>query len=243
LVINPKNISPIFDLSMFRESKAAKTFVARALSDASIRSLFEERYLSRTAPDVDQLRKLPEGTFGRTFATFIDHYGLEVEYAPPVEDKRDDALTYLRKRGRQTHDLWHVALGYRPDELGEMTICAFYVRQLHSPLNSMLLAVGFIYGTIKKPHMLVALLDAIVRGFTDAGRAKALMGVKWESMWERPALELRDELGIHVEREPWEQEDADAVSRRQLLDLGMDEHFEPIARATPASVQIPAEAR
>jgi ubiquinone biosynthesis protein COQ4 len=222
LAINPNNIDPIFRAGVFGDAKAVRLTVNRLESDPSIRAMINEGYLAREKYDIDALARLPEGTLGYSYARFIKHFDLKVDYAPPVDETKDSTLNYIRKRGRQTHDLWHVALGYRPDQLGEMKICAFYVRQIYSPLNALLLAVGLIVVVVRKPHAMHLLMDAIMTGWQDGAVAKRqLFGVRWEDNWARPIADLRAELGITVREEPWEQVTQAALETKAITELGL----------------------
>lgn len=207
MIRNPKDISPIFRVKRFLNHPAVRLCIAKTKSDPATAALFQERYRPREKVDLQKLALLPAGTFGHEFATHMLKNGLDVEFYPPELDRDTcDDLAYMRRRGRETHDMWHVALGYEADEEGEMEISAFYVAQLYSPLNAFLLALGFIVTTIKKPELYDKLMESIIRGWTMGKKAKPLFAVKWEENFERPLVELRRELNI--ENPTWEKASA-----------------------------------
>jgi len=82
--------------------------------------------------------------------------------------------------------------------MGEMGISAFYVAQINSPLNSMLLALALIKCTIKMPARLPELMNTITYGWQMGLKTPNIFGVKWEEMWDLPMDEVRQKVGIQA---------------------------------------------
>lgn len=66
------------------------------------------------------LLALPEGTFGREFAKYMDGHGFDPVERPKVELLGGEGA-YLMHRYRQCHDFWHALTGLPPTVAGEGT--------------------------------------------------------------------------------------------------------------------------
>ena len=95
-------------------------------------------WLGRSVPpivDIDYLRSLPMGSFGRTWAETLDAYALE-------------PLTAGGRR-QQLHDGIHVLTGYGTDPLGEAEVQAFLMGAKFR-LVHVLLMLGLLRGIVQK---------------------------------------------------------------------------------------------
>ena len=183
---------------------------ARLLS--RVRACEEGRALLDSRPiadgetiDLEDLMRLPHGTFGREYAEWMQEHGLR----PPdsSDDTRSgasaDAL-YLCDRIVQVHDFWHVLSGYDCDEDGELALLAFSAAQTRAPaLSAHLreavrreLRFAWRTGDSTWPHRLVALWRAWRRG----RRARFLVPVALEDDFILPIDSVRQRLGIQPAR-------------------------------------------
>jgi ubiquinone biosynthesis protein Coq4 len=202
LIINPKDISPIFKGRAFRNHKSFQLALASLHEDPGAHDLIERRHLFAEPIDLDRLASLPEGTMGQVFATHMRHYKLDVVFYPPLEDTQDDEISYLRKRARETHDIHHVVLGYPATEPGEMMISAFYLAQNRIPLSALLLGFGMLYTLLREPQRIDEFMDCVIKGWTQGKAAtRKVLGVKWEDYWETPLDEVRRMIGVTVEQD------------------------------------------
>ena len=93
--------------------------------------LAEFRELPARLYDHGTLRRLPEGSVGRAYVSFMEREGLTaqglVDEAEKVhrDDEHDDVIGWYARRKRDTHDLFHVLSGYGRDALGEASLLAF----------------------------------------------------------------------------------------------------------------------
>jgi ubiquinone biosynthesis protein Coq4 len=203
LIINPKDVSPIFKGRTFRNHKSFQLALASLHADPDCHALIEARYLNPTPMDLDALARLPEGTLGRVFAAHMRHYKLDVVFYPPLEDQHDDEISYVRKRARETHDIHHVVLGFPATEPGEMMISAFYLAQNRIPLSALLLGFGFLYTILREPERIDELVECLMTGWKMGKTAtRKVLGVKWEDYWETPIDEVRRMIGVTVESAP-----------------------------------------
>ena len=74
--------------------------------------------------EIEKLRTLPLGNFGRTWADFLDSHNLKPFTTGP--------------RRKQLHDGIHVLTGYGTDPIGEAEVQAFLLGAKFSPINAFL---------------------------------------------------------------------------------------------------------
>jgi ubiquinone biosynthesis protein COQ4 len=147
--------------------------------------------LNRDQVDLDALRRLPRDTLGGAYVAHLDDNGLSADtQAVQTRYVPDPDIAYLVRRFRQTHDVWHplVSLGVTPHE--EVLVHAFSYGQLHLPLSALVLFFGGLkHGVLERRwHML---RRTMIETYRAGKRAKNLMGVHWESLWDLPVEEVR----------------------------------------------------
>ncbi len=200
LIFNRRNYKPIYrGFRYFMEHESYQIALRRLREDPGTNELLESRYRQGLQVDWKKLKSLPENTLGFQFAQFMKHPEVTpLEHLPEAQTQISPEIDYLRQRIRLIHDIHHVVCGYPADELGEMGISAFYVAQINSPLNSMLLAFGLIKCTIRMPARLPELMQEITRGWQMGLKARNLFGIKWEELWETPVDEVRRQVGVEI---------------------------------------------
>lgn len=198
MVFKPNDISPIFVTGSFREHPSFELAVKAFKSKPEVNELIEKRYLSKEPFSLEELIKYPKGSLANEFATHMIENKLNVVFYPPMEDNRDDDINYLINRGRQTHDIHHVILGFPAVDIGEMKISAFYLSQNPIPLSAFLLGMGFWSAVIKQPHRLNELFNGIIEGWVIGKQAKDFFGIKWEEYWDKNIDSIREELNVKM---------------------------------------------
>lgn len=157
---------------------------------------------------LEQLKRFPEGTLGHAYLQFmVDNNLMEklavgyrelhesfeaegrLERLPPI-------LKYKVLRGYQTHDLHHVLTGYPATPLGELGLQAFELAQTPFPYAAMWIAVVTSHMTFVDPYLIAPAMDAITQGWAYGRRARSLQFVKFETMLERPLIEVRQAYGL-----------------------------------------------
>lgn len=161
------------------------------------RTILRERpRITSATVDLGELRALPEGTLGRTYAEHLDRCGLDLDaLSVPVTRGRDEEANYLLERVRQTHDVWHAVLGLGAAGHEEVLVHAFQWPQLHMPYSALVV----FFGTIK--HLVgerrwATLKRALPGAYRAGRRAAPLLPVYWERRWEQPIESLRAELRV-----------------------------------------------
>ena len=184
-----------FDTLQRIGDRMAKDPVARATFDA--RPDIVEKLADREA-----LARLPEGSFGRAYLSFVDREGISADgiLAASKAGMKDDTLPapldWVNARMRDTHDLWHVATGYQGDVLGETALLGFTFAQTYNPAIGLIIVVGLLK-TLDHPHARQTILDGLRRG----RRAAWLPGQPWESLLALPVAEVRRRLSLDAPAE------------------------------------------
>ena len=144
--------------------------------------------------DLPHLRTLPDGSFGREAARFLDERGLDPADLPrrPAGDDHG----WLRAHLFETHDLWHVATGFDTDVAGEAGLQAFYLAQFPARLAAILLGIVMLNTFVWKFDEKDARMDAIARGWQLGKQAAPLLGVRWAELWQVPLAEVRARLRL-----------------------------------------------
>jgi ubiquinone biosynthesis protein COQ4 len=200
LIFNRNNYKPIYrGLRYFLDHESYQLALKILMNDPATKSLIDSRYRQDEQTDWTRLKSLPEDTLGYQFAKFMNMPEITpINKLPENKVEISPEIDYLRQRIRLIHDIHHVVCDYPATEIGEMAISAFYVAQINSPLNSMLLAFGLIKCTIKMPSKLPELMNAITHGWQTGLKTPNLFGVKWEELYELPINDVRRQLNIQV---------------------------------------------
>lgn len=174
-VIKDPTIGPILALRSNLLGMADRQDLARlagALRSASgLDEMFANGYL---APDyrVEDLGRCAPGTLGHAYYHFITDNGLSPDYLPRSRPETD--LGFHARRVEETHDIWHVVLGYQPDLPGEIGILSFFIghllralkreRLLGSRFGVLLILALLAHVAAFRPRLLPASLANLVRG-------------------------------------------------------------------------------
>ncbi len=160
-------------LPILNEKSASERFLGAVDIGADLLGLSVD-----TIVDLDQLRTLPEHSFGREWANFLDREQLTPLTTGP--------------RRKQLHDGVHVLTGYGTDALGEAQVQAF-VFGTNLELANLLLMVGLLR---RSGWAWPAAWRAFLRGRRsrfDVDRFAA------EAFWELPLGKVQEILGITAE--------------------------------------------
>ena len=217
LLINPNNLNPIFRVREFLGHKSFQFAINKTKANPKIKELMDTRYLAEGPYDLEELLKLPNDSLGHVFAKHMKHFKLDVVYYPDdIKDSKTSDISWIRQRSRETHDVWHCILGYKPDHLGEIKISSFFLQQTNAPLPAIIVLIGILVAVIKKPHLINELFESILEGWSDAKTSTALLEVKWEELWESPISSVRENLNLSQRAETYEQEKMNVLEKREL---------------------------
>ena len=174
-----------------------------AQTEKGQRRLKERRFL---APILDEkrgeMRQLPLGTLGRTYADFMDREGLtgmglveESEKFRSHYKSYDDTIQWYANRLRDTHDMFHVLSGYGRDAIGEDALLSFSYSQNKGPGIMFISFMGA--REIKKHVPKQARVTSVMReGKRNGAAAMKLVEQDFLSLLDRPINDVRRELNI-----------------------------------------------
>ena len=154
--------------------------------------------------DMDRLRKLPEGTFGREYVTWMDENGYSPDGRPPVRYIEDSELAFIMQRYRQTHDFTHVLLGpIPPTVLGEILVKWFELAHFNLPMNFLSAVVG--PAALSRREMSLLYQTRALSWVSKVGQsAELLLNVRFEDRMDWTMKELRLDLGLPPDGPPEE---------------------------------------
>lgn len=185
----------IFLLSDKMPDEIVMPYVKVMRQHPRVAEAFDQR---RLIPEfsVEELYRLPEGTFGHEYAKFMKRHNLDPEFYPRIEVKSD--ADYFKRSTYQTHDMWHIITGFEANPPGELGLMAFYYRQFPLPLPILVLSAGILNILLQQAKDGADRIEMIARGWTLGKDAEPLFGVNWDDHWETPLTQLRQEFNIHV---------------------------------------------
>jgi ubiquinone biosynthesis protein COQ4 len=197
LVRNPSRTELIFQgveiVSSNPDLEPIRAVEQNALSHDDFKSMFEKHYVPQ-APSIEELRKSPEGSFGRKLYQHMHANGLNFDLWPRYESER--AIKYLSTRIYQDHDLWHTLLGYGITVEDELAVQAFGVAQLQSPVALMIVAGGLIHLMISSPRRAIEAFKKINEAYFVGKRARFLLSIQLHDLFAKPLGEVRELCGV-----------------------------------------------
>ncbi len=189
LLTNPDDTVQVFMLGLAVNAPKFPELLARiAMEPGGVELLREQPRIDSATVDFDRLRGLPASTLGGAYARYLDdnHLDPDLFQAPPG---LPPVPRFVVQRIRQTHDVWHVLTGYRPDVAGELALQGFSYAQLRAPSAGIIAVLGTL---VRAPGE----ARRVWEGFQRGRDAAFLPVVRFEELWDRPLDELRRELGI-----------------------------------------------
>lgn len=156
------------------------------------------RQVEPVVPPIDMpaLRSLPEASFGRAYARFLDDNGLHpfviTELTAPAVLQRN--LHWARYA--VVHDMFHVLLGAGPDLAGEASVYAFTLAQRISRVFWLWLPVALLVLPLLAPHRLGAMIRGARAGWSAGRRMPLLMAQRLEDRFDEPLADVRRSLGL-----------------------------------------------
>lgn len=176
-----------------------RVFNRMSKSDSGRRLLDKRPDIVTLLEDRAALARLPEGSLGRAYLNFVESENISAEGIREAGDKGMRRISelppdheYVHSRMRDTHDLWHAAVGYKGDVLGETALLAFTFAQTWNPAIALIIAIGIAKTIGVAPEARKTIFD----GFRRGKKAAFLPAEEWESMLALPVEEVRRRLGL-----------------------------------------------
>lgn len=164
--------------------------------------------LAERLSDRSWIDQFAEGTVGGTYRAFLDATGYSAQGLADISMTAngfqglqiDHPYTWMGRRERDIHDLWHVLTGYKADEhLGEACLVAFSYAQTGG-LGWAFIAAGAALKSIRVTGRL-DFLKAVVEGYRHGKRAAWLHGEDYETLLAEPLEAARRRLRIAEPRQ------------------------------------------
>ncbi|WP_332772216.1 Coq4 family protein [Phenylobacterium sp.] len=155
---------------------------------------------------LERLALCPTESLGGAFHSLIVDNGFDLEVLDREALGLADLpppLDYLNARILQCHDLWHLLAGYQTTALHEVAISAFQMAQFGHHYSSMFLAMVLTKTAVTQAEALPLFLDTILTAWIHGRETPPLIGLDWESIWDRPLDVLRTELGVTAYSSPY----------------------------------------
>jgi ubiquinone biosynthesis protein COQ4 len=202
LVANPDRTDHVFELIQSLGGDHGERVFQHFLRSPDGPRLLEERpSLLERLSDRAALETLPEGSFGRAYASFMNVGGIDaqglVDAAAEVPRERDldPHRRWFFDRLRDQHDLWHVLTGYGRDLAGEAAVLAFtYAQNGNRGIGAIVLTAAW-----RGPKSLdCGWQRYLLRCWRRGRRAAPLASQRWEDLLPRPLAEVRRMLRIET---------------------------------------------
>ncbi|QRK11140.1 hypothetical protein JQX13_14335 [Archangium violaceum] len=187
-------ISPLSTPELLAASDAA------LLAVPGFRQLHAERW-DPPLPEPEALAKLPAGTLGNCYARYMEHYRLFPDFFPIQAKLGADATPtqYAVHRLNKCHDFIHVLGAYETSDADEVAVESFVFGVAPVALASFL-AEAAVHPDIQRDrykHLRDIYSGHIqAEDFERGVAAAALLGERFETLWEEPLESLRRRLGL-----------------------------------------------
>lgn len=170
----------------------------RMLADPTGRRILRDRpRISSKTMSLEQLRKLPDNSVGRTYAAWLDREGVTPDTREQVRYIDNEEEAYVMQRYRECHDFYHALTGLPVFVEGEVGLKAFEFANTGLPMTGLSLAAIVRLKPAERRRMFETYLPW---AFANGWKAKDVINVYWEEELETDVAELRARLGI--ERPP-----------------------------------------
>lgn len=203
LARDPDDLPQVFTIIEALSGNTIGRTVRRMRSLPSGRRLLEQKpdIVERLA-DRAALARLPEGSLGRAYLDFVERENITAEGIRAADDAGthdehwlEPPLDWMAMRMRDTHDLWHAAIGYSGDVLGEASLLAFTFAQTKNPAIALIIGIA-LFKTVMAPQGGAAARSTIVEGFKRGLRAQWLPAQEWEQLLATPLEQVRRQLSL-----------------------------------------------
>jgi ubiquinone biosynthesis protein COQ4 len=207
LLRDPESTEKAFDVFFaIGRNDFERQFKRFARDPEGARLLSERPSLLAALSDRAALRRLPEGSFGRAYLTYLERNRFEADGLVNLERtvrarwEREEELPvldaprrWIRDRTILMHDLFHVLTGRDTDPRGEGALLWFSQAQLGGSAN-LLLCLGAtselmrVYG--------VSWLKEVAKAWTEGRRARWLVTLPFEELLPVPLERVRELAGV-----------------------------------------------
>ncbi|MGE4133001.1 MAG: Coq4 family protein [Bdellovibrionales bacterium] len=192
MIRNPERTDIIFEgielVSRMPDQKPIEKILAQLNTHEEYHSMVKSGYMP-TKPRLAELKKMPEGSFGRALYDHLYQNRLDFDLFPTL--KIEKPIHYVNQRMYLDHDLWHVLLGATTSIEDELAIQGFNVAQLRTPFGALIIAGGILHLLRKEPLRTVDAIAKVAAGYQRGLKARFLLGVRLHEMFALPLHQVR----------------------------------------------------
>ena len=223
LIADPEDTKQVFTIMRALTGKSFyKQYLKFRATKTGAKVLKEQTELIDTLADRKTLRKLPEGTLGKTYIDFMEQEGITAEGLAEVsEDSMTDFTDMDMKRyamrSRDMHDLWHVVTGYGRDGLGEVCVVAFSYAQTKALGFAAIALMGAYDFTRKYPGNRI--FRAAWEAYRTGKKADWFIAQDWEHLLTLPIEEVREKLNVRTPKVYLQHDEVIAATRPPEMPL------------------------
>jgi ubiquinone biosynthesis protein COQ4 len=189
---NGTHISELGDLSSMNTLRWIKT----KMENDSVGKLIlkEKPRIYESSVDLIKLSRYDKNTLGYSYYQYMSTNYFTPNERPVAKFIPDIELAYICQRYKETHDFYHVLLGYSPSVLHEIAVKWFEALHLRLPSSSIAGIFGCLRLNISDMILLYnRLLPHVIR---NAEESKFLLNVYFENKLEEDIGKVRKELNI-----------------------------------------------
>ncbi|KIJ11973.1 hypothetical protein PAXINDRAFT_83603 [Paxillus involutus ATCC 200175] len=157
------------------------------------RILKERPRINSKTLDIQKFKALPDGTFGREYARWLEVCNVTPDSREPVHYIDDPELAYVMQRYRETHDFYHALFALRVSALPELALKSFEFANLGFPMNALALGASIKMKAAQRERLW---REFVPWGIECGGSARCLLTVYWEERWEQDLRDIKKELGV-----------------------------------------------
>lgn len=196
-LFNPLRGDMVAVLGETTGTRALQTLRDAMLMDPDGRRILRERpRIGSGTIDLDKLRKLKPGTFGRTYVDWLDEHQVTPDTRMPVQFVEDPELAYVLQRYREIHDFWHALTGLGITVEAELALKWFEMVQTGLPMTALASFAGPLRLNSQERERMRKIW--VPWALQAASEARNLMCVPYERLWDRDLEALRKELNIRT---------------------------------------------
>ncbi|XP_065068429.1 ubiquinone biosynthesis protein COQ4 homolog, mitochondrial-like [Rhopilema esculentum] len=175
---------------------ALRNLHQQMICDSVGQQILRERPLvNSTSINMEYLRSLPNGTFGKEYTKFMDGCNISADTRDPVRFLDHEELAYVMLRYRQIHDFTHLLTGF-PSVSVQNEIAVKWFEMVHFGLPMCALAAIFAPVRLSSSERAILQRNIIPWALYAGYRSKLLLNVYFEKHFEQNIDEFRTDIGL-----------------------------------------------
>ena len=200
LLANKEDTGQVFEIFRALNGKAAQRNYVRLISTPQGgRIAYDHVELAPLLMDDAWLDSFADGTVGAAYRHFVRSENISAEGLAEVSRQGQGGalevkhpLAWFGRRGRDSHDIWHVLSGYGRDGLGEACLVAFSYAQTGAT-GWLVIALG---ACLRSRSNRGAVIGAIWQGYRRGKACAWLPGEDYVALMAEPLEAARARLGL-----------------------------------------------